>query len=474
MKQYSLLIDGEWLNTDEKIQVTDKYKQAPIAEVSKADKKLVLQAIDSAEDAFKNNTLSAYERYQILYKAANLLQEQKEEMAQIIMQEAGKPIKQSRAEVDRAVQTLLVSAEEAKRITGEGVPVESAPGSENRLAFTIRVPVGIVAAISPFNFPLNLVAHKIAPALAAGNTVILKPASQTPISAIKLAEILQEAGLSAGMLHVLPGPGSTVGNVLMEDERIALYTFTGSTDVGLQFKQKTGLKKLILELGNNSPVIVDKDADLTKASKAIAAQSFAYAGQVCIAVQRVYLHKEIREEFLTKLLDEIKALNVGNPSDPATDVGPMIDEKEAKRAEEWIQEAVRNGATIVYGGNREGALLEPTVLTNVSSDMRVVCEEIFAPVVTITEFENIDDCLIDVNQSKYGLQGAIFTNNINTAFYAAKHMEVGGMMVNDASSYRVDLMPYGGVKNSGSGKEGPKYTIKEMTNEKLIVLNLDS
>ncbi|GAA0300263.1 acyl-CoA reductase-like NAD-dependent aldehyde dehydrogenase [Gracilibacillus halotolerans] len=473
MKQYSLLIDGEWLNTDEKIQVTDKYKQEPIAEVSKADKKLVLQAIDSAEDAFKNNTLSAYERYQILYKAANLLQEQKEEMAQIIMQEAGKPIKQSRGEVDRAVETLLVSAEEAKRITGEGVPVESAPGSENRLAFTIRVPVGIVAAISPFNFPLNLVAHKIAPALAAGNTVILKPASQTPISAIKLAEILQEAGLPAGMLHVLPGPGSTVGNVLMEDERIALYTFTGSTDVGLQFKQKTGLKKLILELGNNSPVIVDKDADLTKASKAIAAQSFAYAGQVCIAVQRVYLHKEIREEFLTKFLDEIKALNVGNPSDPTTDIGPMIDEKEAKRAEEWIQEAVRNGATIAYGGNREGALLEPTVLTNVSRNMKVVCEEIFAPVVTITEFENIDDCLIDVNQSKYGLQGAIFTNNINTAFYAAKHMEVGGMMVNDASSYRVDLMPYGGVKNSGSGKEGPKYTIKEMTNEKLIVLNLD-
>lgn len=473
MKHYPLLVNGEWVNTQEKIQVFDKYTKEPFAEVSKADEAIVHHAIDSAEVAFRENKLSAYERYTVLHQAANQLEQEKEEMAQMIMMEAGKPIKHARAEVERTIQTLIVSAEEAKRITGEGVPVEAAPGSENRLAFTIRVPVGIVAAISPFNFPLNLVAHKIAPALAAGNTVILKPASKTPISAIKLARILQDVGLPAGMLQVLPGSGATVGDVLMRDERIALYTFTGSTEVGLQLKQHTGLRKLILELGNNSPVIVDHDADLEKASKAIAAQSFAYAGQVCISVQRVYVHKKVKDAFLDKLLAQVEDLRVGDPSDPTTDVGPMIDDSEAERAENWIQEAVNSGAKLVHGGTREGAFIEPTVITNVSSDMKVVCEEIFAPVVTVMEFENIKDCLNEVNRSGYGLQGAIFTQNINTAFYAAKHMEVGGLMVNDASSYRVDLMPYGGVKNSGTGKEGPKYTIKEMTEEKLIVWNLE-
>ena len=259
----------------------------------------------------------------------------------------------------------------------------------------------------------------------------------------------------------------------MQDERIALYTFTGSTEVGLQLKQRTGLRKLILELGNNSPVLVDQDADLEKASQAIAAQSFAYAGQVCISVQRIYVHEKVKEAFLEKLLVAIKALKVGDPSDPNTDVGPMIDEKEAKRAEKWIHEAIDAGAKLIYGGTRNNAFIEPTVLTDVSSGMKVVGEEIFAPVVSVIEYEKIEDCLYEVNRSSYGLQGAIFTQNINTAFYAAKHMEVGGLMVNDASSYRVDLMPYGGVKNSGSGKEGPKYTIKEMTDEKLIVWNLD-
>ncbi|SHM50318.1 aldehyde dehydrogenase family protein [Gracilibacillus kekensis] len=472
MNNYKLFIDGNWINSNGSLEVLDKYSQEVYAQVAKANEETVDQAISGAWHAFERDKLSPFERYQILHKASQLIIEQKDELANIITKEAGKPLKQARTEIDRSAQTFLVAAEEAKRIHGEGVPVEAAPGSENRMAFTIKVPVGVVGAISPFNFPLNLVAHKIAPALAAGNAVVLKPASKTPISSLKLAEILDKAGLPKGLLQVVVGSGSTVGNQMMKDERIAVYTFTGSAEVGLKLKQETGLKRLILELGNNSPVIVDKEANVNLAAKTLAAQSFAFAGQVCISVQRIYVHESIKDTFMEKLTKQISALKIGDPSDPETDVGPMISEEEAKRAEKWIQEAVSDGATIAHGGKRKGALLEPTIITDVTKEMRVVCEEIFAPVASVISYNDLDECIKEINQSDYGLQGGIFTQNIDTAYYAAKRVEVGGFMINDGSQYRVDLMPYGGVKDSGSGKEGPKYSIEEMTEERLIVMNL--
>lgn len=473
MDRHKLYINGEWIDTNDQLDVWDKYTQQTFAQVAKASEKEVDAAIEAATHAYKKHAMSPYERFEILKRVSELLKENQEEMAKVITMEAGKPIKQALTELDRAAQTFELAAEEAKRIHGEGVPVEAAPGSENRMAFTIKVPVGVVGAISPFNFPVNLVAHKIAPAIAAGNAVVLKPASKTPISALKLAGLFEEAGLPKGFLNVVVGSGSTVGNQMMKDDRINLYTFTGSAEVGLKLKQNTGLNKLILELGNNSPVIVDKEADLDAAAENVAAKSYAFAGQVCISVQRLYVHEEVREEFQNKFIQAIEKLNVGDPNDPHTDVGPMISEDEAERAEQWVEEAKSAGAQVIHGGNREAALFHPTVLTNVKPDMKVVCEEIFAPVVSIIPFSDLPSCIEEVNDSPYGLQGGIFTKNLDTAFYAARNVEVGGLMVNDSSQYRVDLMPYGGVKDSGWGKEGPKYTIEDMTEERLIVLNLN-
>ncbi|WP_077624435.1 aldehyde dehydrogenase family protein [Sediminibacillus massiliensis] len=473
VEKFKLFINGQWMETGETLEVINKYTQDTYAVVSKAGGQEVEKAVASAEFAFKKNPLSPYKRYQILKRVSELLLEKKEELAQVIMNEAGKPIKQARTEVERAAQTFEVASEEAKRISGEGVPVEAAPGSENRMAFTIKVPVGVVGAISPFNFPLNLVAHKVAPAIAAGNAVVLKPASATPVTALKLAQIFQEAELPDGLFNVVVGSGSTVGEQLMKDSRISLYTFTGSAKIGLKLKQTTGLNKLILELGNNSPVIVDKHADVELAANNIAQKGFAYAGQVCISVQRVYVHEEVKEAFQEKLVQAIKDLKVGDPSDPDTDVGPMIAEEEAERAEHWVKEAVDDGGEVIVGGKRNGPVFQPTIVSNVHKNMKVVCEEIFAPVVSLITYNDLEECIEEVNESPYGLQGGIFTRDLDTAFYAARKVEVGGLMINDSSQYRVDLMPYGGVKDSGSGKEGPKYSIQEMTEERLVVLNLN-
>lgn len=471
-KQYKLFINGEWVETENRLEVENKYTKEVYAVVSKAGEKEVDQAITAASSAFKRTEIAPYERFQILKRVSELLVERKEEIAQNLSKEAGKPLKQSRTEVDRAVQTVEQSAEEAKRISGEGVPVNAAPGSENRMAFTIRVPAGVVGAITPFNFPLNLVVHKVAPAIAAGNTVVLKPASNTPVTSLILAELFEEAGLPAGFLNVVVGSGSVVGQQMMEDKRIRLYTFTGSTKVGLHLKQNTGINKLILELGNNSPVIVDKEADVSQAADTIASAGFAFAGQTCISVQRIYVHEEVKEEFQKKFIEAVRNLKVGDPDDPETDVGPMIAEEEAKRAEQWVKEAVDNGAEIVHGGNREGSLYYPTVVDKVNKDMKVVSDEVFAPIVSLIYYKDLDQCIDELNESPYGLQGGIFTKNLDTAFYAARKVEVGGLMINDSSQYRVDLMPYGGIKDSGWGKEGPKYSIQEMTEERLIVLNL--
>lgn len=405
-------------------------------------------------------------------KAAELLLSRQEEFAEILAIEVGKSIRESRGEVERAATTLQISAEEAKRIHGEGVPVESAQGSENRMAFTVKVPVGVVAAITPFNVPINLVCHKLGPALAAGNSVVLKPAEVTPICALKLAELMEEAGLPKGRLQVLTGDGAEIGEWLLENQDVNMFTFTGSPRVGELIRSKAGLRKVSLELGNNSATIVHKDADLEKAASLISQKSFNNAGQVCISVQRIYVHTNIYTAFVNKLKEKTEKLVVGNPMDEQTDIGPMIRLKEAERVEEWVKEAVEEGAKIELGGKRDGAFYLPTILTNVNDDMKVCRQEVFGPVVAIARYDEIDEVISKVNDSDYGLQAGLFTNDLQFAMKAAREIEVGGLIVNDASAYRVDHMPYGGVKKSGNGKEGPKYAIEEMTEERIIVLNL--
>ncbi|PJN89030.1 aldehyde dehydrogenase family protein [Bacillus sp. mrc49] len=471
VKQHGLLVAGHWEKTSETMMVLNKYTQEPAAEISVATKKHVDIAVKSAKAALKQN-FSPYERYEVLMKAAQLLLERREEFARILAIEVGKSIRESRGEVDRSAQTLQISAEEAKRIHGEGVPVESAQGSENRMAFTIRVPVGVIAAITPFNAPINLVCHKIGPALASGNSVVLKPAEVTPICAIKLASLLEEAGLPKGRLQVLTGDGAKIGEWLLENQDVNMFTFTGSPRVGELIRSKAGLRKVSLELGNNSATIVHKDSDLEKAATLVSQKSFNNAGQVCISVQRIYVHKDIYEAFVAKLIEKTEEFVVGNPLDEKTDIGPMIRLTEAERVEAWVKEAVEQGARIEVGGKRDGAFYLPTILTNVKDDMKVCRQEVFGPIVSIATYEEIDEVIAKVNDSDYGLQAGLFTNDLQLAMKAAREIEVGGLIVNDASAYRVDHMPYGGVKKSGNGKEGPQYAIEEMTEERIIVLNL--
>ncbi len=473
MEHYRLYINGSWVDTTERLEVKDKFTGETFATMASAGEKEVNEAIGAARKTFdEGKGLSAYERFQILKRTAEYLLEQKVELARIITLEVGKTLKESLVEVERASQTFEIAAEEAKRIHGEGIPVEASPGSENRMAFTMRVPKGVVCAITPFNVPLNLVAHKVAPAIAAGNTVVLKPTSQTPIIAAKLVELMEKAGLPAGYLNLLVGPGAVLGDRLAEDDRIDLYTFTGSPSVGRRLKDRVGLRKALLELGSNSAVIVHADADLEKAASLCAGKSFANAGQVCISVQRIYVHREVEKSFVEKLAAATERLVVGDPFQESTDIGPMISEKEAERAENWVQEAVAQGASVVTGGKREGALFYPTVLTGLTPKMKVVCEEVFAPVVSIIAYDDLEEAIALVNQSKYGLQAGIFTQSLDSAFKAARNIHVGGVMINDASQYRADQMPYGGVKESGWGKEGPKYAIEEMTEERIVVFNL--
>ncbi|MGA4718635.1 aldehyde dehydrogenase family protein [Fictibacillus nanhaiensis] len=470
-QSYGLWINGTWKEKTEVMEVINKYTQKVEATIARSEKKDVDEAVDGAKSAFKES-FSAYDRYLVLMKAAKLLLEKKEAFASVLVAEVGKPIRDSRVEVERAAQTLEISAEEAKRIHGEGVPVESAPGSENRMAFTLRVPVGVIAAITPFNVPLNLVCHKIGPALAAGNAVVLKPAEVTPLCALMLAKVFKEAGLPDGRLQVITGDGAEVGGWLLENQDVKMFTFTGSPRVGEIIRQKAGLRKVSLELGNNSATIVHKDADLDKAAALIANKSFNNAGQVCISVQRVYVHQDVKSPFIQLLKDKTEQLQTGDPLDETTDIGPMIRQAEAERVEEWVNEAVSDGATIVTGGRRNGAFYEPTILSDVKREMKVCKQEVFGPVVGIDTYATIDEVIEQVNDSDYGLQAGLFTNDLAFAMKAAKEIEVGGLIVNDASAYRVDHMPYGGVKQSGTGKEGPHYAIEEMTEERIIVLNL--
>ncbi|GED30120.1 aldehyde dehydrogenase family protein [Brevibacillus centrosporus] len=471
-KSYDLYIGGEWVKTDSYIPVYHKYTGACIAQIAKAEQHHVSDAVEKASKTFKQDSLTPFQRYKILLKASELMEARRDEMELSLIREVGKTRKDAMNELDRTINTLRLSAEEAKKIHGEMIPLQATEGSENRLGFTIRVPKGVIGAITPFNYPLLLSTHKIAPAIAAGNTLVVKPATVTPIATFLLLEVLEEAGLPKGYINIVTGAGSQVGEWLLDEERIAMYTFTGSGEVGRHIKERSGMRPVALELGNNSPNIVHLDADLGLAARQTAARSFHNAGQACIAVQRIYVHESVFQEFSELYIAEVKQLKVGNPEDPDTDVGPMISEKEAIRTEEWVNEAISEGATSLLPVKREGALFYPAVLVDTKPEMKVVCREVFAPVVTIIPYNDLEDAFAQANDSEYGLQAGIFTRDLNIAMKAARVLEYGGVVINDVSTYRNDVMPYGGVKNSGLGKEGPRYAVEEMTEERMVVINL--
>jgi len=471
-----MLIGGEWRTGAKKnktIRVVDKYSDETIGTVPAASREDVQEAVRAAAEAFPRfSETPAHARSAMLARVSELLARDREQIAALISREAGKAWKYSAGEVDRAVETFRFAAEEAKRIHGETVPMDASTGGEQRMGFYLRTPIGVVAAISPFNFPLNLVAHKVAPALAAGNTVVLKPASTTPLTAVRLAELLVEAGVPAGAFNLIFGGGSTVGNWLVTDPRVGKITFTGSPPVGEQIMKVAGLKKVTLELGNNSGTIIEEDADLRKAVPRCVASAFANSGQVCISLQRLYLHERIAAAFTERFVEATGRLVVGNPLEKDCDVGPMIDAGEAARAEAWIREAVSAGARVLAGGRREGRMLEPTVLADVRPDMKVVCQEVFAPVVSLISYRDFEQALEMLADSEYGLQAGIYTRDIHKAFRAIQRIDVGGLMVNDTSIFRVDHMPYGGNRRSGIGREGVRFAIEEMTNLRMVCFNL--
>ncbi len=472
-KQYKMLINGKWLTGKETIDVTNPYNQEVLGTIPKATKEDVNTAIESAQQAFEiTSNMPAHQRSKILEKTSELLQQHQEEITTIIASESGKAWKYAYGEVSRAVETFKFAAEEAKQIHGETIPMDASPSAANRMGFFIRTPIGIIGAISPFNFPLNLVAHKVAPAIAAGNSVVLKPATATPLTALKMAELLMEAGLPDGVLNIIMGGGSTVGDWLVTDPRLAMITFTGSPPVGKYIMSRGGLKKYTMELGNNSAVIICEDADTEKAVPRCIVGSFANSGQVCISIQRIYVHQSIAKKFIESFVAATQKQVVGDPRHKNCDVGPMIDIHEAERTEQWIQEAVAGGAEILTGGKRDGSMFEPTVLTKVKPEMKVVADEIFAPVVSIIPYQDFDDMLHQVDNSQYGLQAGIYTRKIDRAFQAIKKINVGGIMINDGPIFRVDHMPYGGNKESGIGREGLKYAIEEMTNIRMVCFNL--
>ena len=423
-------------------------------------------AVAACPDHAQKMTLD--ERSNILRKAYQKLLDRRDEMAMAISSESGKPIKEARLEVERSAMTLLFSAEEAHRLRGEVVPMDASPAGKGHWAMTVREPVGVIAAITPFNFPLNLAMHKIGPALAGGNTVVHKPASATPISGVLMAGIFEECGLPAGALNVITGPGGAIGDLLVFDKRIAMVTFTGSPDVGLRIRNLAGMKRVTLELGSNSAVIVEDDADLNEAVPRCVAGSFAHSGQVCISIQRIYLNAKIRGEFLERFIEGARKLHLGHPHEASTDISSLITEGEAQRVEGWIREAVDAGAKLESGGVRSRLTIEPTVLTGVPANAKIACREAFGPVVGINTYETLEEAIAKVNDSDYGLQAGIYTRDIQKAFRTAQKVHVGGFMINEIPQYRVDQMPYGGVKLSGSGREGPKYAVEEMTEPKLI------
>jgi acyl-CoA reductase-like NAD-dependent aldehyde dehydrogenase len=467
-----MLIAGEWLDRPERIEVRNPFDGQVIDTVPKGSVQDVAAAVAGAvEGARIMRRMPGYERYKILSKAARLMADRRDKLARIISEEEGKILAESSLEAARAAETIELSAEEAKRLGGEVLPLDGASNGAGKFGFTIRVPCGIVACITPFNFPLNLPCHKIGPALAAGNAVVFKPASDTPLSGLALVEILLEAGLPPLAISCVTGPGGSLGDALAADPRVRKISFTGSRDVGEQITRRAGLKRVTMELGSNSPVIVMDDADLNKAADAIVATGYANAGQVCISAQRVLAQPRIYKELVELLKPKVAALRTGNPLDPQTKMGPMIRTADAERVEKWVGEAVTSGARLVTGGSRQGAMHEPTLVADVDPAMRISCDELFGPAVAVTAAGDIDQAIALANDTRYGLSAAIFTESLDRALRFARDVDSGNLHINWGPQWRADLMPYGGLKESGFGKEGPKYVIHEMTEMKTVVIH---
>jgi acyl-CoA reductase-like NAD-dependent aldehyde dehydrogenase len=466
-----LLIGGEWIETGAWIDVRSPYDGELVGRVPEAGAEDARRAVDAAERAMETS-LAAHERAAVLDRVAAQLDERQDEVARTICAEAGKPMKAARVEATRAVSTFTMAAVEARKLAGDVVPMDASPAGVGKAAFTLRVPIGIVGAISPFNFPLNLVAHKLAPALAAGCAVVLKPASQTPLSALLLAEIEADAGVPPGWLNVVCGPASEIGDVLVEDERVRMISFTGSASVGWGLRERAPRKKVSLELGNATPVIVAADADLADAAERLAANAFSFAGQSCISVQRIYVERGAYDAFLERFLPLVEALKVGDPAEEDTDVGPLIARSERERVLAWIDEARGLGAEILAGGDLDGELLRPTVIADPPPTAKVASEEVFGPVCTVAAYDTIEEAVALANGTRYGLQAGIFVADVKDALNAARALEFGGVTVNEAPTFRADQMPYGGVKESGNTREGPASAVREMTDERVVVLQL--
>jgi len=469
---YKLLLAGKWIETGQWDEVKSPWDESPIGRMAEGDENTIDQAVRAAHKVFTESPIPQYERAEILERAARLVAERQEDLARVISAEAGKPIKTARGEAARTVDTLTFSAVEARKLTGGTVPMEASSAGVGKLGVMLRVPLGVVGAISPFNFPLNLVAHKLGPAIAAGNAVVLKPASQTPISSIKLAEILIEAGLPDGWLSVVPGSGSTVGNALVEHDLVKAISFTGSAPVGWGIRSKVPHKRVGLELGSNAPLIVNDDGDWETAADKSQLHAFSHAGQSCISTQRILLHEAIADRFIERLTGNIEKLKIGNPADPETDVGPLITRGDRDRVKGWIDEAVEGGGKVLTGGKLvdEDRCLAPTLIENPDFQANVWCAEIFGPVATIHRFSDLDEAIRMANDSPYGLQAGVFTRDMGSGLKAAMELEFGGVMINEMPTFRADQQPYGGVKDSGNTREGPAYSIIEMTEERIITL----
>ena len=469
---HGFLVDGKWMEEGDLVEVKSPYDGAVIGRVYQGRRQHAEAAIAAAVKAFgTTRRLPAFERQRVLRRVAEGIAQRKEEFARTLCQEAGKPIKAARSEVERSIFTFTVAAEESTRIYGEYLPLDWQEFTAGRWGIVKRFPLGPIAGITPFNFPLNLVAHKVAPAIAAGCPMVLKPAPQTPLSSLLMAEVVQQAGWPDGGLNLLPLSNEDAG-LLVSDDRLKMISFTGSAAVGWQIKKNSGKKKVVLELGGNAGVIVHSDADLAYAAERCVAGGFGYAGQTCISVQRILVERSVYGKFTDLFLAGVKELKVGDPLDESTDVGPLIRESDAIRSADWVQEAVRGGARLLCGGNRKGSVFEPTVLTGTKPEMKVNCQEMFAPVVTVEPYGDFDEALRQINNSAYGLQAGIFTRDAKLMFQAYEELEIGGLLAGDVPSFRIDNMPYGGLKDSGIGREGLRYAIEEMTEPKLLVMNL--
>ncbi|MGN7477168.1 aldehyde dehydrogenase family protein [Solibacillus silvestris] len=468
----ALYMNGKWTDASEYAALHSPYQEEFLANIPVATSEQVEEAIQFAINAEQSmRDLTSLEKSKILLQICAQFEDRKEEAAKIIATETAKPMKFALGEIERTIETYRFAAEEAKRLTGELIPMDAAKNGFNKLAYTLYEPIGTVAAITPFNFPQNLVAHKVGPAIAAGNPVILKPASQTPLSALFLAELIHNTDLPKGAFQVITGGGSQIGDHLVLHNAVKMITFTGSPGVGKSIKNKAGLKRVSLELGSNAGCIIDNGVDISAIAKKCVVGAFSNQGQVCISLQRIYIMEDSYKAFIDELIKEVKSLKIGNPLLLDTDISAMINKKETVRAKAWIDEAVNLGATIEYGGEIINDMLQPTVLANVPSHAKISCQEAFAPVVLINKISSVEEGISEINHSIYGLQAGIFTNNITTAFHASKCLHVGGVIINDIPTFRVDQMPYGGVKDSGTGREGIKYALEEMTEMKLVVWN---